>query len=136
VPKGRLKALHGGLHRLDLQRERRLEQHAIGAIGTEELRSHLAEADRQKAALREEIGRLGDAWKELRRLEDLERLVPEYLRELPLLLERPHPRRRTRSAGGPENPRGQRRGTPASRRRTFSPPRPWRRRSRESTWRG
>ncbi len=101
-PEGQLKGCHEALHRLDLQRERRLEQHALGAIDTDQLKAYVAGLDRQRAAIKTETDRLTHVKDELGRLEEFERLLPEYLRDLPDLLEPPRPRRGTRFSGRPE----------------------------------
>jgi hypothetical protein len=45
-PERQLKSCHEALHRLNLQRERRLEQHAIGAIDTNQLKAYVTVLDR------------------------------------------------------------------------------------------
>lgn len=91
APQDRIRGLADALFAAGRKRERYQEMYANDAMTLEELKAKISAVDAQKKTLEAELARLKDTRAELERLERLAGEIPEFLADLPYLVDRSLP---------------------------------------------
>jgi len=97
------------LEKLEIMGDGYHDQQAEGLISMDKLRTKLAAISEERAGLERRLAELADGEERIRQLEELPRLVEEYLRDLPHLIDRRRVVREYETVGAertPENPLG------------------------------